>query len=82
MVLGAGWEGARETVRNSSGLRAINRYTVAREVVTKGVWMERVMWSVSADGNTMASVNVNPNDPTRVTVMVFDRVAGPAGGAQ
>jgi hypothetical protein len=25
----------------------------------------------------MASVNINPNDPTRVNVMVFDRVAGP-----
>ena len=79
---GRGLGGCEGDCQEFVRLRAINRYTVAREVVTKGVWMERVMWSVSADGNTMASVNVNPNDPTRVTVMVFDRVAGPAGGAQ
>lgn len=55
-------------------LTPVNRYTVAREVMTKGQYTERVMWSVSTDGTTLASVNVMPEDPTQVTVMVFDRV--------
>ena len=52
----------------------MNRYTVAREVMTKGQYTERVMWSISTDGKTMANVNVMPEDPSQVTVMVFDRV--------
>jgi len=53
----------------------VNRYTVAREVVTKGQYTERVFWSVSTDGKTLANVSVVPEDPTQVTVMIFDRVA-------
>lgn len=75
---GRGLEGCVGDCQEFVRLLAINRYTVTREVVTKGKWTERVVWSVAADGKTMASVNINPNDPTRVNVMVFDRVAGPA----
>jgi hypothetical protein len=74
---GRGLEGCVGDCQEFVRLSAINRYTVTREVVTKGKWTERVVWSVSADGNTLANVNISPNDPTQVGVMVFDRKAGP-----
>jgi hypothetical protein len=75
---GRGLEGCVGDCQEFVRLLSINRYTVVREVVTKGKWTERVMWSVAEDGKTMVNVNVPPGDPIKVNRMVFDRVEMPA----
>lgn len=68
---GRGLRGCEGDCQEFVRLTPVNRYTVAREVVTKGQLTERVMWSVSTDGKTLANVNVAPEDPTQVSVMIF-----------
>ncbi len=72
---GRGLRGCEGDCQEFVRLTPVNRYTVAREVVTKGQFTERVMWSVSTDGKTLANVSVVPEDPTQVMAMIFDRVA-------
>lgn len=70
---GRGLEGCVGDCQEFVRLQSINRYTVTREVMTKGKWTERVVWSMSADGKTLVNVNINPNDPAMVNLMIFDK---------
>lgn len=52
---------------------ALDRFTIARQVTTKGKWTERVMYALSADGNTMAVITASPGDPASASRMIFRR---------
>ena len=58
-------------------LMALDRYTIARQVTTKGKWTERVMYALSADGGTLVVITASPADPARATrMMIFRRRDG------
>ena len=63
-------------------LVVLDRYTLAREVVTKGAWTERVLYSVSEDGNTLVIITSPPRDPANVNRMIFTRRPEPGRPAR
>jgi hypothetical protein len=54
-------------------LVALDRYTIARQVTTKGKWTERVMYALSEDGNTLVVITPSPADPASAGRMIFRR---------
>jgi hypothetical protein len=54
-------------------LLALDRYTIARQVTTKGKWTERVLYALSEDGNTLVVITPSPADPINAGRMIFRR---------
>lgn len=58
-----------------------DRFVVFRMVRTKGKPTERSVYTIRPDGKQMVVVSINPDNPTRVGRMIFDRMEPPPGTA-